>query len=255
MRALARSPRAPEILAAPGNAGIAADARCLETGAGDVAAIVDAARAEAADLVVVGPEAPLVDGAVDALAAQGITAFGPSGRAAAIEGSKLHAKELMRDAGVPTAGHAVLGSREEALEYLAGTPYPVVLKADGLAAGKGVVIAVDRGRGPRGRRGLLRRAALRRDQRPRRGASRGRGAFAARDLRRRERRPARAGAGLQADRRRRHRPQHRRDGELLPRARLRGRLRRRDRRHRPPPGRRPDGVSAARRSTACSTPG
>ena len=141
VRALARSPRAPEVLAAPGNAGIAADARCLDAGAGDVGAIVDAARAEAVDLVVVGPEAPLVAGVVDALAAEGVAAFGPSGEAAAIEGSKLYAKQLMRDAGVPTAGHAVLRSREEALEHLSCAAYPAVLKADGLAAGKGVVIA------------------------------------------------------------------------------------------------------------------
>ncbi|HEX6117140.1 MAG TPA: phosphoribosylamine--glycine ligase [Solirubrobacterales bacterium] len=141
VRALARSERSPELLAAPGNAGIAADARCLDAGASDVGAIVDAARAEAVDLVVVGPEAPLVAGAVDALAAEGIAAFGPSGAAAAIEGSKLHAKELMRAAGVPTAGHAVLRSRDEALEHLSCASYPAVLKADGLAAGKGVVIA------------------------------------------------------------------------------------------------------------------
>jgi phosphoribosylamine--glycine ligase len=141
VRALARSPQAPEILAAPGNAGIAADARCLDIGAGDVGAIVAAARDEGAGLVVVGPEAPLVDGVVDALAAEGVPAFGPRRDAAAIEGSKLHAKELMREAGVPTASHAVLRSREEALEHLSCASYPAVLKADGLAAGKGVVIA------------------------------------------------------------------------------------------------------------------
>jgi phosphoribosylamine---glycine ligase len=141
VRALARSERRPELLAAPGNAGIAADARCLALDAEDVDGLVTAARDEGVELVVVGPEAPLVAGLVDALAAAGIRAFGPSAAAAAIEGSKLHAKELMREAGVPTASHAVLRSREEALEHLSCASYPAVLKADGLAAGKGVIIA------------------------------------------------------------------------------------------------------------------
>jgi phosphoribosylamine--glycine ligase len=141
VRALARSSRGPELLAAPGNAGIAADARCLDLAADDVEAIAAAARAEDVDIVIVGPEAPLVAGAVDVLDRVGIRAFGPRRDAAAIEGSKLHAKELMREAGVPTAGHVVLRSREQALEHLSCAPYPAVLKADGLAAGKGVIIA------------------------------------------------------------------------------------------------------------------
>jgi phosphoribosylamine---glycine ligase len=141
VRALRRSAHAPELSCAPGNAGIAADAECLpEVGGDDVAAIVAAARRRSVDLVVVGPEAPLVAGAVDALEEAGIPAFGPSAAAAELEGSKAFAKELMREAGVPTASHLLLRSREEALEQIAVASYPAVLKADGLAAGKGVVI-------------------------------------------------------------------------------------------------------------------
>ena len=140
VRALRRSPRDPEVLCAPGNAGIERDARCLDVGAKDVGALVAAARDESVDLVVVGPEAPLVAGLVDALEEAGIAAFGPSAEAARLEGSKLHAKELMNEAGVPTASHAVLRSRDEALEHLSRSAFPAVLKADGLAAGKGVII-------------------------------------------------------------------------------------------------------------------
>lgn len=141
VRALARSDSRHELLCTPGNAGIAADARCLDAAGEDVPGVLAAAKGEGVDLVVVGPEAPLVGGLVDALEASGIPAFGPRGAAARIEGSKVHAKELMAASGVPTAAHAVVRSHAEAVEELARSTYPVVLKADGLAAGKGVIIA------------------------------------------------------------------------------------------------------------------
>jgi len=141
VRALARSAHAPELLCAPGNAGIAADAECLpEIAADDVGAIVALAQERRVDLVAIGPEAALVVGLVDALEEAGVPAFGPSAAAAELEGSKAFAKELMAEAGVPTAGYALLRSREEAVEQLARSSYPTVLKADGLAAGKGVII-------------------------------------------------------------------------------------------------------------------
>ncbi|MGC1165407.1 MAG: phosphoribosylamine--glycine ligase [Solirubrobacterales bacterium] len=141
VRALARSVHAPELLCAPGNAGIAANAECLpEIAADDVEAIVALARERRVDLVAIGPEAALVVGLVDALEEAGVPAFGPSAAAAELEGSKAFAKELMKEAGVPTASYALLRSREEAVEQLARASYPTVLKADGLAAGKGVII-------------------------------------------------------------------------------------------------------------------
>jgi phosphoribosylamine--glycine ligase len=140
VRAVGRSPGTEEVLCAPGNAGIASDARCLEIGADDVDAIVGAAAEERAGLVIVGPEAPLVAGAVDALEEAGVPAFGPSAGAARLEGSKLFAKEVMAEAGVATAAHAVLRSHDEAIQQIDEASFPAVLKADGLAAGKGVII-------------------------------------------------------------------------------------------------------------------
>jgi phosphoribosylamine--glycine ligase len=146
VRALARSAAAPEILCAPGNAGIAADARVFsEIAADDVEWIVSLARRNEVDLAVIGPEAALVVGVVDALEEAGIPTFGPSRAAAALEGSKAFAKKLMDEAIVPTATHVLLRSHEEALEAISAVAYPTVLKADGLAAGKGVIICADEG--------------------------------------------------------------------------------------------------------------
>ena len=146
LRRLLRSPQHPDLLAAPGNAGIARDqVPCLDVGAEDIDGLVRVARDERVDLVVVGPEAPLVAGLIDALAREGIPALGPSAAAARLEGSKAYAKQLMREVGVPTASYMVLHSREEAEAQLPCASYPAVLKADRLAAGKGVIIAETEG--------------------------------------------------------------------------------------------------------------
>ncbi|MGB9183207.1 MAG: phosphoribosylamine--glycine ligase [Solirubrobacteraceae bacterium] len=143
VQALARSPQAPEVLCAPGNAGIAAEvpvpAPDLDPLDGD--AVVAVARQARADLVIVGPEAPLVAGIADVLGASGVRCFGPTAGAARLEGSKAFCKEVMIAAGVPTAAYTVVSDPEAGMAAI--TSYPVVIKADGLAAGKGVIIASD----------------------------------------------------------------------------------------------------------------
>jgi len=138
---LAQSPQVTEVFCAPGNAGTAREARNVDIAATDVDRLVKFASAERIDLTVVGPEASLVAGVVDAFEKAGLRIFGPSRKAAALEGSKVFAKELMRLANVPTAEYSVFQSAEEACAHLEErSERPVVVKADGLAAGKGVAV-------------------------------------------------------------------------------------------------------------------
>ena len=133
-----------EIFALPGNGGIAQDAVCVDIGAKDIDKIVEFAVKEAIDFAVVAPDDPLVLGAVDALRAKGIKTFGPDKKAAIIEGSKAFSKDLMKKYGIPTAEYETFDDMEKALQYVKTCPIPVVVKADGLALGKGVIIAETR---------------------------------------------------------------------------------------------------------------
>lgn len=141
---LARSPSVSELLSAPGNPGTAQLGTIRATDPEDPRAVLDLARSFAPDLVVVGPEAPLVEGVGDALREEGMAVFGPSAGAARIEGSKAYAKELMEAAGVPTGAARVFTEPDEAVAYIDELGPPYVIKADGLAAGKGVVVTEDR---------------------------------------------------------------------------------------------------------------
>ncbi|WP_271299934.1 phosphoribosylamine--glycine ligase [Sphingomonas sp. CV7422] len=139
---LAQSALLDTLYAAPGNPGVARHATCVALDATDHAAVVDFVADHDVGLVVIGPEAPLVDGLADSLRAAGVPVFGPDRAAAQLEGSKGFTKDLCREADIPTAGYVRVGNRTEAEAALASTfSYPVVIKADGLAAGKGVVIA------------------------------------------------------------------------------------------------------------------
>ncbi len=138
---IAASPRVEKVYAAPGNAGICSVAECLPIKSDDIEAIVKFSVDKDIDLVVIGPEAPLVCGLVDALSQSGIKAFGPTAKAALLEGSKIFAKEIMTRCGVPTAAYRSFDQPEEAAAWVEAMGAPLVIKADGLAAGKGVIIA------------------------------------------------------------------------------------------------------------------
>ncbi len=144
IKKIKENPDVTQIYCLPGNGGIAHDATCVPIAATDIAAIVAFAKERQVDFAVVAPDDPLVLGCVDALEDAGICAFGPRACAAIIEGSKVFSKNLMKKYGIPTAAYEVFTSAEQALAYLADAPIPTVIKADGLALGKGVIIAMTR---------------------------------------------------------------------------------------------------------------
>lgn len=141
--AIAKSPRLASLFVAPGNGGTATIAKNVPLDMNDADAVIGFARSENIDLVVVGPEAPLVAGVADAIRAAGIAVFGPGAQGARLEGSKSFSKEFMLAHGLPTARYKKCTSQDEAMDYLHEVGAPIVVKADGLAAGKGVVVAED----------------------------------------------------------------------------------------------------------------
>ncbi|MBQ3010233.1 MAG: phosphoribosylamine--glycine ligase [Oscillospiraceae bacterium] len=143
IKSLKKNPDVTEIYALPGNGGIAADAVCVAIGATDIEAQVAFAKENGIDFAVVAPDDPLVLGAVDALEAAGVPCFGPNKAAAILEGSKVFSKNLMKKYGIPTAAYEVFTEAEAAMKYLETAPMPTVIKADGLALGKGVIIAMN----------------------------------------------------------------------------------------------------------------
>ncbi len=144
IKSLKKNSTVEEIFALPGNGGMAEDATCVNIGATDMDAIVEFAVSNKIDYAVVAPDDPLVLGAVDALEETGIPCFGPRANAAIIEGSKAFSKDLMKKYGIPTATYEIFTEIEKALEYVKNCPIPTVIKADGLALGKGVIIAQTR---------------------------------------------------------------------------------------------------------------
>ena len=144
IRKLKENPEITQIYALPGNGGMAQDAECVPIGAKDIASIVTFAVSNEVDYAVVTPDDPLVLGCVDALEDAGVPCFGPRSEAAIIEGSKVFSKNLMKKYGIPTARYEVFTDMQEALRYLETAPVPAVIKADGLALGKGVIIAQTR---------------------------------------------------------------------------------------------------------------
>ncbi|MDD6920742.1 MAG: phosphoribosylamine--glycine ligase [Eubacteriales bacterium] len=144
VKKIVESKEVEQVFALPGNGGIANEATCVDIKATDVEKIVEFALENKIDYAIIAPDDPLVLGVVDALEDKGIKCFGPSKRAAIIEGSKAFSKNLMKKYEIPTAGYEVFTDKEEAIEYLEKAPIPTVIKADGLALGKGVVIAFTR---------------------------------------------------------------------------------------------------------------
>ena len=141
IKKIKENPQVTELYALPGNGGIAKDATCVDIAAKDVEGVVAFAKEKGIDFAVVAPDDPLVLGMVDALNAIGIPCFGPDKKAAILEGSKVFSKNLMKKYGIPTAAYEVFDDMEKALAYLETAPVPTVVKADGLALGKGVIIA------------------------------------------------------------------------------------------------------------------